>query len=312
MVRFPDPHTDTLAMLRHRLWADRPAGSTGPAVFAGYLAPPRPVAPEPATEPTGPVVALVGQVVEVPLRPAAVPLDPSPGRHLAVLGPGPAAEDVLDGLVRSLAAQHAPGDVRFVVASLVDEADPTAAALCAELARRHPVDRVDAAGLAGALDLAGPGYLVVFGMDGADPGAVPAKRLRALLRDGPTRGVHLIAWWRGVRRFADQFAAVAEPEPTTSGAPEPDSTEPHGTEPHGTEPHDTEPDGTKSHGMASGDAATIDHLLFLDVPEPEVARLLGRAVRWRPRPGRALLYDRRTDRTSLVVPYATPTGVGAR
>ncbi|MFC6015474.1 FtsK/SpoIIIE domain-containing protein [Plantactinospora solaniradicis] len=314
MVRFPDPHTDTdaLAMLRHRLWADRPAGSTGPAVFTGYLAPPRPDAPEPAAEPAGPVVALVGQVVEVPLRPAAVPLDPSPGRHLAVLGPGPAAEDMLDGLARSLAAQHAPGDVRFVVASLVPEADPTATALCAELARRHPVDRVDAAGLAGALDLTGPGYLVVFGMDGTAPGAVPAERLRALLRDGPGRGVHLISWWRGVRRFADQLAAVAEPEPTTDGVPEPDGTGPDHTGPGGTGPDGTESGSAERHTGAPGNAATIDHLLFLDVPEPEVARLLGRAVRWRPRSGRALLYDRRTDRTSLVVPYATPTGVSTR
>ncbi|MBE1486506.1 FtsK/SpoIIIE domain-containing protein [Plantactinospora soyae] len=313
MVRFPDPHADpdALALLRHRLWADRPAGSAGPAVFTGYLAPPRPDGPEPTADPAGGVVALVGQVVEVPLHPAAVPFDRSPGRHLAVLGPGSAAEDVLDGLARSLAGQHAPGEVRFVVAALVAEAEPTAAALSAALARRHPVDQVDAAGLAAALDLGGPGYLVIFGMDGADPDTVPVERLRALLRDGPARGVHLIAWWRGIRRFADLIAAVAEPEPSTDRAPAPEDTHPDGTDPDGTESGGARSGGAES-ATEPGNAATIDHLLFLDVPEPEVARLLGRAVRWRPRPGRALLYDRRTDRASLVVPYATPTEVSTR
>src|SRR5262249_61534000 len=29
--------------------------------------------------------------------------------------------------------------------------------------------------------------------------------LRAVLQDGPARGVHLIGWWRGLRRFTDDL-----------------------------------------------------------------------------------------------------------
>jgi DNA segregation ATPase FtsK/SpoIIIE, S-DNA-T family len=66
---------------------------------------------------------------------------------------------------------------------------------------------VDASGLAAELDLDQPGYLVVFGMDAASPGTLPG--LRQLLREGPSRGVHLLSWWRGLRRFTEETGGSA-------------------------------------------------------------------------------------------------------
>ncbi|MEN3611257.1 FtsK/SpoIIIE domain-containing protein [Plantactinospora sp. ZYX-F-223] len=297
-IRFPDPHADqgALSGLRHRLWTDRPAGTPAPAVFTGYLTPPPPPVPagEPdpaeADRPAGgadlpePAGAPVGLLVDVSPRPAELPLDRAPGRHLAVLGPDPAGAGVVAGAARGLAARHPAGSVEFVIAA--PGPDPAADALAAELSRRHPVRRVDAVGLAAALELAGPGYLVALGLDELAAADLPADRLRALLRDGPARGVHLLGWWRAVRPFTDLVAVPPTPEP----------------------PADPEPGSVA--GTADAAAAGIDGLLFLDVPEPEVTRLLGRPVGWHPRPGRALLYDRRTDLASLVVPYGTPDGEG--
>ncbi|MEE6307479.1 FtsK/SpoIIIE domain-containing protein [Plantactinospora veratri] len=329
-VRFPDPHADPgmLSGLRHRLWADRPAGMPAPAVFTGYLTPPPPPvpaddpeatddqdaadgpdridAPEPAGEQVrasepdeavtgGPAAAgglrrrvavPVGLLVDVSPRPAELPLDGTPGRHLAVLGSDPTGAGTLAGAARGLAARHPAGSVEFVIAA--PGPDPVAEALAAALSGRHPVRQVDAAGLGGGLELAGPGYLVAFGMDElAAASGLPAERLRAMLRDGPGRGVHLLGWWRSVGPFADLVAVPAVPEPPAAAVPE-DVAE-----------------------TAVAAAATVDGLLLLDVPEPEAARLLGRPVRWRPRPGRALLYDRRTDLASLVVPYGPPGGEAA-
>jgi hypothetical protein len=59
-----------------------------------------------------------------------------------------------------------------------------------------------------------PTYLVVFGADVGSgilkqphPGTRrnALEELRAVLRDGPMRGVHVLGWWRGVRRFTDDL-----------------------------------------------------------------------------------------------------------
>ncbi|MFY1689336.1 FtsK/SpoIIIE domain-containing protein [Plantactinospora sp. WMMB782] len=333
-LRFPDPHTDpgALSGLRHRLWADRPAGTPAPAVFTGYLLPPPPPPPAPAPDPpaadspipaagpapgdvpaaaglpatpgllpgagAGPGSAVrvpVGLLVDVSPRPAELPLDRAPGRHLAILGPDPAGAAILTGAARGLAAAHPAGSVEFVIAAS-DPGNKAAEALAAELSRRHPVRRSDAAGLAGVPDLVGgPGYLVAFGMDELVADAeLPAGLFRALLRDGPERGVHLLGWWRALDRFAELIAKPSGPAEERGRAEESVPTEPVPTD----QPVPT-------------DEPVLDGLLFLDVPEPEVVRLLGRPVRWRPRPGRALLYDRRTDLAALVVPYATTDREGA-
>ena len=266
MVRFPDPHADrdVLSDLRHRLWGGRDPEAMPPRIFAGYAN--QHLADDPtyraalAGRSVRPA-ALVGRVIDVNLSTAAFTLDPSPGRHLAIFGSQASGADVLDAAARSVAAVHSPRTTRFVIASLVAEGDRLAEALAAEIGHRQEVVVVDAAGLAAELDVERPGYRVVFGMDAAGPEALFG--LRQLLREGPSRGVHLLSWWRGLRRFSE------------------------------------ETDG----GTGRDDVAG---LLFLNVPEPEVALMLGHPVDWQPRPNRALLHDRHTDRTVTLVPFVQP------
>ncbi|SCE99031.1 FtsK/SpoIIIE family protein [Micromonospora echinospora] len=211
MVRFPDPLDDpaALAALRRDLWAARPAGSSPPVVFAGYA---RPVL---GNDPcyraavggrTRTPAALLGRAVDVSRTTVSVPLVPAAGRNLVVLGTGPESASLLSSAVRSVAAHHRSGSARFVVAALTRSAEDAAAALAAELATRHTVETVDLSGLLAVLDDDRPGYLVLFGADG--PGGVPDGPLRALLRDGPPGGRHVLGWWRS----ASAFGALLDPE----------------------------------------------------------------------------------------------------
>ncbi len=200
MISFPDPHADPVALstLRHRLWQARPEGSQPPYVFAGYADQYLPEAVPATSRP----VAYLGRAIDVPLSLAGYPLDTSPGRHLAILSPGPGGAAVLAAAARSLGLQHKPGTVRFAVAGLVESTEAVVTRTVKELrAAGHQVSEVDGAGLhklAADPELAGA-YLVGFGLDAA-PGGVD---LRPVLRDGPARRTHLLGWWRGLRRFAD-------------------------------------------------------------------------------------------------------------
>jgi hypothetical protein len=230
VIRFPDSHADStrVAALRHELWQDRTPGSPPPGVFRGYDS--ITVAADPWVRGLTPVphpVALVGRVVDVGLPPAGVTLDTTPGRHLAVVGTTGAGADVLHAAAVSVARQTRPGEARFVVASLVAAADQVAAALRDELrAAGHPVEPVDGRGLVALVkELAAAGddapgrrtVLVVFGMDAAsalfgmaDPVTYKSSRedLTLLLRHGPAAGVHLLGWWRGLRRLADDLGGT--------------------------------------------------------------------------------------------------------
>ncbi|MEU7946957.1 FtsK/SpoIIIE domain-containing protein [Micromonospora taraxaci] len=227
VLRFPDAHAAAadLAALRHELWQARPPGSRAPAVFKGYEA--ARVENDPTFAGLRPggrrPMALVGRTVDVHGTTALFLMDATPGRHLAVVGTAPTGADVLRAATVSLARQHAPGHARFQVASLVTAADPVADDTEAVLrAAGHQVSRLDAAGLrdriatlAGEPD--GREYLVVFGMDAAapvlgatDPGTFRSglDDLRELLRQGPGQGVHLLGWWRGLRRLADDLGGT--------------------------------------------------------------------------------------------------------
>ncbi|MGC5289467.1 FtsK/SpoIIIE domain-containing protein [Micromonospora sp. DT231] len=227
VLRFPDAHAAAadLAALRHDLWQARPAGSRAPAVFKGYDA--ARVEDDPTFAGLRPggrrPMALVGRTVDVHGTTALFLMDATPGRHLAVVGTAPAGADVLRAATLSLARQHHPGDVRFQVASLVTAAagvaDDTETAL---RAAGHEVRRLDAVGLreriaALAAEPTGREYLVVFGMDAAAPvlGATDPSTfrsglddLRTVLRQGPGQGVHLLGWWRGLRRLADDLGGT--------------------------------------------------------------------------------------------------------
>ena len=207
VIRFPDPHADQEALsdLRHKLWGARDPESQPPRVFTGYAH--QHLADDPTYRAAlagrvGRPAALVGRVVDVNLTTAAFPLDASPGRHLAIFGSTATGAEVLEAAARSLAAFHPARTARFVISSLVAEGDELAKDLAVEIAHRQEVVVVDAAGLAAELDLERPGYRVVFGMDAVGAGSLP--RLRELLREGPGRGVHLLSWWRGCRRFAEE------------------------------------------------------------------------------------------------------------
>ncbi|WP_410810895.1 FtsK/SpoIIIE domain-containing protein [Micromonospora sp. 067-2] len=227
VVRFPDAHAASadLAALRHELWQARPPGSRAPAVFKGYAA--ARVEDDPTFAGLRPggrrPMALVGRTVDVHGTTALFLMDTTPGRHLAVVGTTPGGADVLRAAALSLARQHVAGDARFLLACLVTAADPVADETETALrAAGHPVQRVDAAGLRDriatlAAEPAGREYLVVFGMDAAAPvlGAADPVTfrsglddLRTLLRQGPAQGVHLLGWWRGLRRLADDLGGT--------------------------------------------------------------------------------------------------------
>jgi hypothetical protein len=212
IVRFPDPHAgkQVLSDLRHKLWGARDPESVPPRIFAGYAR--QHLVDDPTYRAAlagraGRPAALVGRVIDVNLSSAAFPLDASPGRHLAIFGSQAVGAEVLEAAARSVAAFHAPRTTRFVICSLVAEGDEIAKALAVEIGHRQEVIVVNAAGLADELHLERPGYRVVFGMDAVSPGTLPT--LRQVLREGPSRGVHLLSWWRGLRRFAEETGGVA-------------------------------------------------------------------------------------------------------
>ncbi|MGC5017523.1 FtsK/SpoIIIE domain-containing protein [Micromonospora sp. DT47] len=266
LVRFPDPHDepDTVERLRHRLWKARPEGAAPPVVFAGWARPllrndPRQRAAL-AGRAGGPA-ALLGRAVDVSRTTVAVPLGPAAGRNLAVLGPGGEAARLLANAARSTAAHHPPGTARFVLAPLAEGSAPPAAALAAELAERQRVETVDGPGLLAALDDDAPAYLVVFGVDVPPAEELPVERLRALLREGPPTGTHLLGWWRTV----PPFTALLEPD---------------------------------------GEVGKLAAVAAVDVPGAQLAAVFGRPVQWRPRPGRAVLWDGPGEQGTVLVPFA--------
>lgn len=187
LVDFPDPYAEpvVLSALRHKLWARRP-GSRPPYVFRGG----QPVfLPHDLPTAAGPT-AYLGRFIDVPFSLAGFGLS-GPGRHLAVLGPAELGADLLDAAARSLASQHEPGTVHFVltrppaaVQSLVDS-------LAADLRAAGHAVQTDVDGLG-----SGP-YIIGFGLDGNDVEAWLAG------------GARMIGWWRSLRRFGEDTGGAA-------------------------------------------------------------------------------------------------------
>ncbi|WP_412544369.1 FtsK/SpoIIIE domain-containing protein [Longispora sp. K20-0274] len=225
LVRFPDAHAASAAVadLRRALWTARPEGNRPPAVFAGYAeAHVADLLPE-LTPDARHRRVLVGRTVDVGLSPAGFVLDATPGRHLAVLGTTAVGADILHAAVVGLARQHRPGTVEFLLAALAPAADDAVTDALAVLdAAGHRHREIDLAGLGPTLAALARGgentYLVLFGADAAsarlgerDPETrrTGADDLQALLKSGPGRGIHLLGWWRGVKRFAEDVGGSA-------------------------------------------------------------------------------------------------------
>jgi hypothetical protein len=175
-IRFPNAHADndTLYQLRHDMWSAR-GEAAPPTVFYGYAAvhlddDPRYAALTPNPHPE----VLLGRRVNARLDTAAFSLDSTPGRHLSILGADPVGAHLLHAATASLLRQRP--SARYLVAALTPDARARA-----------------------TLDLVG------FGLDAANLDRAGQAALRRLLREGPGRGVHLLGWWRGLRRFADDI-----------------------------------------------------------------------------------------------------------
>ncbi|MEU5906858.1 FtsK/SpoIIIE domain-containing protein [Micromonospora sp. NPDC047527] len=213
---------DTWSALQHRLWRMRPPDAAPARLFDGDAIPRLAEAPDfraLAGSPDGGTprnpVALLGEIIDVQARSAALRLPRAPGRNLAVLGTRvDEACAVLDAAARSLARQHPPGTARFSIACLDPDADPVARALYDDLADDAAWYDEETIGelMAETADgLTGPGsphYLLLFAVDAA-AGALAARagrrtgleQLRRILHDGPERRTHVLAWWRGVARM---------------------------------------------------------------------------------------------------------------
>jgi S-DNA-T family DNA segregation ATPase FtsK/SpoIIIE len=226
-IRFPYADAESLTRLRHRIWDRRIPGSTPPGVFVGYAE--YAIDDDPTYRRLAPGArrrsALLGRAVDVGLPAAGFVLDSTPGRHLAVVGTSSVGADLLHAAALSLGQQYEPGSAKFLLVDLVvaaeDVVEETARAL------------VEAGHAARILDLDGykdsikelaeqleagqkplPTFLVVFGADVATSALKRpyqgVKRagmddFRLLLRDGPTRRVHVLGWWRGLRRLTDDL-----------------------------------------------------------------------------------------------------------
>ena len=282
-VRFPDTDAHSIALLRHRLWEQRPTGSHGPSVFIGYAE--QTIDKDPAYLRLNSDVrrrsAMLGRHVDIGLTTAAAPMDPVPGANLAVVGTSLVGADVLHAATLSLAEQHEPGDAQFLLAALVPAVDDVVDDVAARLKQDGHLHEVIA--MAGyrerVMQLSQPPeadgrttYVVVFGADAASsllqqrpPGARRSgiDDFRAIMRDGPTRNLHVLGWWRGVRRLTEDV------------------------------------------GLSGRD--DVGNIVALNVRGEDLSSvLLQFTVEWTPSPNRALLLNRSEDTRQLIVPFVRP------
>ncbi|HIW61075.1 MAG TPA: TraM recognition domain-containing protein [Candidatus Stackebrandtia excrementipullorum] len=226
LVQFPDATADPdlLTGLRHDWWRRRDSAAPPPTVFAGYAEQYLPEDPryrDLSTSNRQPA-ALVGRAVDVDISTVSIPMDPVPGRNFAVVGTDPTGADVLHAAVVSLGRQYEPTKARFVLAPLVAPATEAARQAAVGLQEAgHRAEWLTAAELADGVndlaersDVTTPSFLVVFGGDAASPiwGPAGQKAFQQLLRHGPAKGVHVLGWWRGMRRFIDDIGGNAARE----------------------------------------------------------------------------------------------------
>jgi hypothetical protein len=294
IVRLPDASDRQVWRdLQETLCQDRltahPDGHEPPRLFDGDAIPRFPstaLSPMPVDH-GGVGVAVLGETIDVHGRPAELRLPRTPGRNLAVLGTRAGeASAVLGSAVLSLAHQHPPGDARFSVVCLDEDATPAAKALCRALPDAEWYDTTTVTDLLTSLAAtisrsdgsgdgvaAGPHYVIGYAWDAAAAvlatkpaggGRSGHENLRTVLARGPERRIHVLGWWRAVSRLRDDLGGVG----------------------------------------ARFDA--IGSWVALDLHGGELAPLSPQpgGPTWYPRPHRALFFDRAVHRIpEVIIPY---------
>ena len=209
-IRFPNAHAeaDALYRLRYDMWQRR-GDAPEPSVFYGYAAAHiednedydllTPTDSDPRL--------LLGRGVDARLQTASMYLDATPGRHLSILGADAVGADLVRASALSLVKQKP--DARLYIAPF---AQPNVAQELAMDAPRQStmVQLSDMTAVMEEMVARGdPAYLIGFGLDAANLDMAGRNALKSLLRNGPGFGVHLIGWWRGLRRFVDDVGGSA-------------------------------------------------------------------------------------------------------
>jgi hypothetical protein len=205
---------DGFPALQKRLWEQFGSSNPAPRLFDGDVAP---VLVLPAVAEKTEPVATIGQVIDVADVVAGFPLNHAPGRNLAVFGTTvKEALSTLDTATLSAARQYAPGSVVFELWSPVAQFSNHVNKLADILrAAGHQVE-VSADVAARCVEvtqhIATPRIIVGFSID-AVAHLLEAKsgmpltsgydRLRAIWKQGPLSGTHVISWWRSLARFKD-------------------------------------------------------------------------------------------------------------
>jgi hypothetical protein len=222
LAHVPDASAkDVFSSLQQRLWNRYADEHQRPRLFDGALSPVLEQTPAyHRLSPGGHPRVLVGQSIDVEDAACGVELSPSPGRNLAVLGTSIAeALSIMDAAATSLARQYHPGEVEFVVNCPVERCLPAIEqlvdALCDEKHRAELVADADLPARLTELTTEPAGtarILLLYGVDAVLP-TLEAKKpgepksgldhLRAVLKQGPAKGMHTIGWWRSTARLKD-------------------------------------------------------------------------------------------------------------
>ena len=235
-------------------------------------------------------VALLGQVIDVEDRAAKITMARAPGRNMVVFGSAAReCTSVLAAATLSLAKQHNPGEVNFIIAPLIEDSLSASEKLTEELrSQGHKVDTIALEGIRGCLTgtaaelsarLTGeaegpliPKYLVLYGMDASqtileskDPKTLQSgiDALRQVIKNGPENRTHIIGWWRSAQRL-------------------------------------------KSILMMGASADDIGSWVAFDAQGSDLTSFApGQLVTWSPRPGRGLFFDRfEHSRPQVIIPFS--------
>lgn len=200
-----------------------------------------------AGSPGATTAALIGYPIDLSGRSIAVPLTAEPGRNIALLGAGEealpsGAEDdrgakntaigVLQTAALSLALQHPEGDVKFVNLEMVDtvtlnanghkewiSAMATLGYVPETIGRQEVGAYLQqlATDLNARADGAPPVYVLGFGLDRATSidtpdmfAHRPAEDLQQILRAGPAKRIHMLAWWANAATFKSHIGFGGE------------------------------------------------------------------------------------------------------